>query len=131
METTINEGAVLFLRDQGLALPNIRRALIKLAGKVVEETADYFASEDNMGAFVDYCCDTGDESEFMCRAKEIYDMFFAWWKQYVGNFPPKQRKLGTYLKERFRSEKVGGVYWYYGIHPNPEIIEEIMPDRKV
>ena len=98
--------------------------------KVIEETADYFASEDNMGAFVDYCCDTGDESEFLCRAKEIYDMFFAWWKQYVGNFPPKQRKLGTYLKERFRSEKVGGVYWYYGIQPNPEIIEEIMPDRK-
>ncbi len=48
----------------------------------------------------------------------------------MGNFPPKQRKLGTYLKERFRSEKVGGVYWYYGIQPNPDIIDEIMPDRK-
>ena len=98
--------------------------------KVVEETQDYFASEDNMGAFVDYCCDTGEEGEFECRAKELYDLFCAWWKQYVGNFPPKQRKLGTYLKERFRSEKVGGVYRYYGIQPNPEIIEEIMPDRK-
>ena len=40
METTINEAAVVFLREKGFALPNIRRALIKLAGKTEPKLAE-------------------------------------------------------------------------------------------
>jgi len=63
-------------------------------------------------------------------ATELYELFCRWWKRFVGNFPPKQKKLGSYLRERFRFEKTGGLFRYYGIEINPAISWELNPDKE-
>ncbi len=94
--------------------------------RVVQENEDYLAEEDNIGAFIDFCCLTGPEEEFQVGASALYDVFSSWWKKYVGNFPPKQKKFGQYLRERYRYEKVGGLYRYFGISINQEVVAQIV-----
>jgi len=96
--------------------------------KVRQEGEDYQSGEDDMGAFVEYCCLVGD-AKSGAGATELYELFCRWWKRFVGNFPPKQKKLGSYLRERFRFEKTGGLFRYYGIEINPAISWELNPDK--
>lgn len=62
-------------------------------------------------------------------ASELYDLFCRWWKRFIGNFPPKQKRFGNYLRERFSYEKIGGVYRYYGIGINLNAAEELDQDH--
>jgi putative DNA primase/helicase len=81
--------------------------------KVMAAKADYQLDEDNIAAFIDHCCIQGED--FWTGASILYEKFEAWWKKYVSNFPMKQKKFGSSMRKKFRSEKVGGVYRYYGI----------------
>jgi putative DNA primase/helicase len=110
------EGCLLW-QKHGLMIPP----------RVIEETKEYYSDEDNVGAFIDFCCDLGDETVFSVGATEIYNAFEAWWRKYVGNFPPKQKKFGKQLRERFRCEKYGGLYRYFGIGLNTEVQKDFMP----
>jgi putative DNA primase/helicase len=82
--------------------------------KVKAATADYKMDEDNIAAFVDTCCITGG-IDIWSGATALYEAFEAWWKKYVSNFPMKQKKFGALMRKKFTSEKVGGVYRYYGV----------------
>lgn len=92
--------------------------------KVINETESYLADEDNYGAFIDYCLDI-DEDESI-GAMDLYNAFEYWWKRFVGKFPPKQKKFGKKMKERFECKRsTGGVYRYYGITLNQAWEEEM------
>ena len=81
--------------------------------KVVAEVKDYQQAEDNVGAFVDYACYL-DEKAWV-GASQLYQAFEEWWKKFVSRNPILQKKFGTLMRKRFKAEKVGGVYRYYGI----------------
>jgi putative DNA primase/helicase len=84
--------------------------------KVLEANQQYQADEDNVGAFIDYCCIVDqDNDSLFTGATALHEAFEVWWKKFVSNFPMKQKKFGQAMRKRFRSEKVGGVYRYYGI----------------
>ena len=95
--------------------------------KVRRESEEYQSGEDDMGAFVEYCCIVDPSATV--GASELYDLFCKWWKRFVGNFPPKQKRFGNYLRERFAFEKIGGVYRYYGIGINLEAVAEFDQDH--
>jgi putative DNA primase/helicase len=109
------EGCLIWQRD-GLAIPI----------KVLRENEEYQSGEDDIGAFIDYCLVKDDDKS--AGATDIYNLFCKWWKRFVGNFPPKQKKLGGYLRDRFRFEKAGGVYKYFGVGINPDVAHELDPD---
>lgn len=113
----IVEGCLMWQRN-GLQIPV----------KVQKEGEDYQTGEDDIGAFVEYCCVIGSETELKVGASELYDIFFQWWKRYVGKFPPKQKKFGTYLNSRFHREKEGGIFKYYGIGVNWGAVNEFIVD---
>lgn len=81
--------------------------------KVMVEVEEYQREEDNVGAFVDYCCFI-DEKAWV-GASQLYDAFVEWWKKFVSRYEMKQKKFGMIMRKRFKAEKVGGVYRYYGI----------------
>ena len=81
--------------------------------KVLAKVKDYQREEDNVGAFVDYCCYL-DETVW-AGATHLYDAFESWWLKFVSKNPMKQKKFGMLMRKRFKADKVGGVYRYYGI----------------
>ena len=81
--------------------------------KVLVEVKDYKDNEDNIGAFVDYCCYI-DEKAWV-GATQLYDVFYEWWQRFISKNPIKQKKFGMMMRKRFSAEKVGGVYRYFGI----------------
>ena len=84
--------------------------------QVVEANAQYQADEDNVGAFIDHCCviDPGND-QMHTGATQLYEAFEAWWLKFIGRKPMKQKRFGQAMRKRFRSEKSGGIYRYYGI----------------
>jgi putative DNA primase/helicase len=113
------EGCLLWQKN-GLQIPT----------KVKRESEEYRKDEDDMSVFVDFCCLIGPEDLYQTGASQIYDVFFQWWKRYVGNYVPKMKKLGMYLKRRFTSRKVGGYYKYFGLGINWEIVNEFYKEVK-
>ncbi len=92
---------------------------LKPPPKVVNETDEYLADEDNYGAFIEYCLEIGDGCSI--GASDLYDAFEYWWRRYVNRWPPKQKKFGKKMRERFECKRsTGGVYRYYGICLNDE-----------
>jgi len=99
---------------------------LKPPPKVIQETDDYLADEDNYSAFVEHCLDQGEGLSI--GATTLHDAFALWWKRYVGRFVPKQKKFGKKMRERFESQKTGGVYVYYGCCLNREW-EDVINDQ--
>lgn len=96
------EGCLMWQRD-GLKPPP----------RVVQETEDYQADEDNVASFVGYCLETGDGLQI--GATDLHNAFEVWWRKFVGNYPLKQKAFGKQMKERFDSRQVGGLYRYFGV----------------
>ena len=102
---------------------------LQIPVKVQSEGEDWQAGEDDMGAFVDYCCYTGDKDIFEIGSSRLFEVFEQWWRLYVNRrWVPSRKKLGTYLKSRFESRKVGGVYKYYGIDINWDVVDEFFKE---
>ena len=81
--------------------------------KVRAARDDYRNTEDNVSAFIEYCCYRDDSAEV--GATELFNRFEVWWKKHISNFPMKQKKFGQLMRKEFRHSKVGGVYRYHGI----------------
>jgi len=60
-------------------------------------------------------CTVPAEHTTRVRAMDLYAAFARWWTRNISNQVPTQRWFGRLTKERFRSEKVGGRYWYFGL----------------
>lgn len=91
---------------------------LKPPPKVVAETQEYMEDEDNYSAFVDHCLDQGEGLSI--GASDLHQSFEVWWKKYVNRFPPRQKKFGKKMREKFECEKTGGIYVYFGICLNDE-----------
>jgi len=94
--------------------------------RVQRENEDYQSGEDDMGAFLEYC--TIEDHDATCGATELYNIFFKWWKRFVGNYPPKQKRFGSYLRGRFEAEKEGGVFRYRGLTIDASVVAEFDPE---
>jgi putative DNA primase/helicase len=91
---------------------------LKPPPKVVQETQDYMDDEDNYSAFIDHCLDQGEGLSI--GASDLHNAFEVWWKKYVGKYPPRQKKFGKKMREKFDCQKTGGYYVYFGICLNQE-----------
>lgn len=83
--------------------------------KVLIDVKDYRENEDNLGAFIDYCCYI-DEKAWV-GATQLYNAFEEWWKKFISSksVAIKQKKFGMMMRKRFTAEKIGGVYRYHGL----------------
>ena len=102
------EGCLLWQRD-GLKPP----AAVEAA------TSEYHREEDVLADFIDECClipePDDPHDDFSVGASELYAEFERWFEKSVSKKVPKQRRFGTWMSRRFRKEKTGGVYVYFGI----------------
>jgi putative DNA primase/helicase len=103
---------------------------LKYPPRVIEEKAKYEESEDNIGSFIDMCCSTGDPGVYDDKSSDLYDVFAAWWRKYIGRYVPAHKRFGAYLGSKFEKRKTKGVYYYYGISLNHEVIDELGLDLK-
>jgi putative DNA primase/helicase len=85
--------------------------------QVMEANKEYQENEDNVGAFIDYCCFVDkDREDLITGATVLYEAFEAWWIKFVSRYPLKQKKFGQAMRKKgFTSKKIGGIYNYYGI----------------
>jgi putative DNA primase/helicase len=99
-----------------------QRIGLSLPPRVIAETENYQQNEDNFTGLIEWCCVI--EEDLTIGATELYNAFEKWWKKLVGNFPPKQKKFGGEMRRRFTHDKVGGVYKYFGIELNYEVMDQ-------
>lgn len=98
---------------------------LKYPPRVIEEKAKYEESEDNIGSFIDMCCSTGHPDVYNDKSSDLYDVFAAWWRKYIGRYVPAHKRFGAYLSGKYEKRKTGGLYYYYGIALNQEVIKEL------
>lgn len=78
-------------------------------------SADYVATEDSLGEWIEECCATGPD--FRSTARTLYTSWSAW-AEATGAPRGSQKSLGEALRERgFRPAKVGGARGWLGIAP--------------
>jgi putative DNA primase/helicase len=88
----------------GLGLPEDVRAA----------TEGYRGEQDLLGAFLAECCVTGD-SNYRCKAGDLYARFRAWCEAGGERDVPRNREFGQCLTERgFERFKSSGI-WYRGV----------------
>lgn len=82
--------------------------------QVMEANKEYQENEDNVGAFIDYCCFVDkDREDLKTGATVLYEAFEAWWIKFVSRYPLKQKKFGQAMRKKgFASQKIGGIYNY-------------------
>jgi hypothetical protein len=57
-----------------------------------------------------------DREDLKTGATVLYEAFEAWWTKFVSRYPLKQKKFGQAMRKKgFASQKIGGIYNYYGI----------------
>ncbi|MCL1915688.1 MAG: phage/plasmid primase, P4 family [Desulfovibrionaceae bacterium] len=86
--------------------------------KVLEAVAEYRKSEDLLGEFLEDCCELIKDNPDSMRtlASELYDTFMLWFRANISAKKDfSQKAFGKLMKERFRRERVGGHYYYYGL----------------
>lgn len=98
--------------------------------KVREATAAYRDTQDDLASFVEDCCQIVDGDQ-KTQATILYDAFSLWYRENISaREKVTQKKFGELMKEKFRREKVGGYYFYYGIDLNAEIISRLEEEPK-
>jgi putative DNA primase/helicase len=95
---------------------------LRLPVRVQRENEEYQSGEDDMGAFLDYC--TYPDPAATTGSTALYNVFHKWWKRFVGNYPPKQKRLGSYVRTRYEADKVGGVYVFRGLAIDAAVVAE-------
>lgn len=101
--------------------------------KVRDETAEYRKEEDTLGDFLEDCCDIAlqEPDSIRTQSTDLYDVFM-WW--YRANISEKrefsQKAFGRQMKERFKHERKGGKYFYYGVSIKPEAKEQMEESDK-
>ncbi len=92
---------------------------------VKDAVAEYRRDEDMLGDFIDECLDIEPDDEVGTQATEVFAAFEAWWTKNVSKNAPKQRWFGKLLQRRFRREKTGGVYRYFGFRIRLSALEDL------
>ncbi len=95
---------------------------------VLSATEEYRMNEDILGGFIEDCCYPPQETDPDLRTKfgDLYDAFEAWFLKNKGDYCPKKKKFGDWVKKRFKKEHKGGQIWFYGLAllPYPHDDEE-------
>ena len=82
--------------------------------RVEAASADYQASEDVIGQFLEeYCVNTSEDQR--TPAGDLYKNFKIWWENQYSHQPMSQKDFGSDLGTRYKRRKVGGVYYYFGV----------------
>jgi putative DNA primase/helicase len=81
--------------------------------EVRDATTEYRRDEDVMGDFFAECCEVGPDYEV--GATDLYDAFTSWYEKNVSKRVPAQRRFGQMAVVKFRREKKGGIYKYFGL----------------
>jgi len=92
---------------------------------VTQATEDYRLGEDTITQFVGDCCETKPETR--TNATEIYNIFKRWYRVNISakaGACPAQKKFGSMLKKQFKSDKVGGVTYYFGLEVKPGALQQ-------
>lgn len=92
---------------------------------VTQATEDYRLGEDTITQFVDDCCETKPETR--TGATEIYNIFKRWYRVNISakaGACPAQKKFGSMLKKQYKSDKVGGVTYYFGLEVKPSALQQ-------
>ncbi len=96
--------------------------------KVLEESKRTRDDLDHFGNFIEECCFKKEGDEIGLGSSELYHFFDKWYRKNIGNFPPKIKKFGTYMKAHYESKKSSGVTRYYGLAIDYEVVRHYDPD---
>jgi putative DNA primase/helicase len=93
-------------RESGLKPPEI----------VLAASKEYRAEQDQIGNFIEECCNTGNP-EYEYKAAEVYKIYRKWCDE-SGERPKSQTYFGRDMKQRFDSKKKNTGAIYQGIEIN-------------
>lgn len=85
--------------------------------KVRDAIAAYRRDEDLLADFIDDACKLyPDAPDKRTSATELYDAFCHWFRENVSAKKTiAQKRFAKMVQERFKRERKGGIYYYYGI----------------
>lgn len=92
---------------------------------VLEETANYHRSEDNLTDFIEDCCELDpsyDES-----STNLYEAFSQWWVKNINKDKkrvPSHKAFGQMMSKRFYKEK-RGTYRYFGLRLKFGVLDDL------
>jgi putative DNA primase/helicase len=105
-------------QDQGLQIPP----------RVIKESQRSRDDQDYFGAFLDECFfPKGDDASGL-GSSQIYTIFEKWYRKNIGNFVPKIRTFGIYMKAHYEHRKVNGFMRYFGLELNYDVVRLYDPD---
>lgn len=90
-------------QEQGLDPPPV----------VLTATKEYQRDEDLLADFIDETCFLDPYAEI--GASRLYDAFLEWFERNISKRGLSQKKFGRMMVKRFKKEKLGGRYVYYGV----------------
>lgn len=108
-------------QDTGLAAPP----------KVLEATAAYRDSQDDLATFVEDCCTVNrEDATLRTSATLLFDAFTIWYRENISaKYKVSQKRFGQLMMEKFTREKVGGYYYYFGIALTEGMLERVEDAR--
>ncbi len=79
--------------------------------------AAYRRDEDLLADFIEDACTLyPDAPEQRTSATDLYDAFCHWFRESVSAKKTiAQKRFSKMMQERFKRERKGGIYYYYGI----------------
>ncbi len=85
--------------------------------KVRDAIAAYRRDEDLLADFIEDACTLyPDAPEQRTSATDLYDAFCHWFRESVSAKKTiAQKRFSKMMQERFKRERKGGIYYYYGI----------------
>jgi putative DNA primase/helicase len=102
--------------------------------KVREAVSEYRKDEDMLGEFLEDCCrlDLQNPDALRTSASELYDIFLFWWRRNVTTKKDySQKAFGKLMLQRFKRERKGGIYYYYGISVLPEARKQMEEQKEL
>lgn len=100
---------------------------LKIPQKVIDESKRTRDELDYFGSFIEECCIKVEDDEIGIGSSQLYHFFVKWYQKNIGNFPPKIKTFGGYMKKRYRNEKYG-VTRYFGLAINYDVIKAYDPE---
>lgn len=81
---------------------------------VTEAVAEYQKEEDIFGMFIETSGLVVIGENLTVGASDFYEVFCKWYREFIGKFPPSQKKFGSYMTRCFRKER-SKVVFYAGV----------------
>lgn len=99
--------------------------------KVRDAIAAYRRDEDLLADFIEDACELHpDDPEQRTSATKLYDAFSYWFRENVSAKKTiAQKRFSKLVQERFRRERKGGIYYYYGIGLTQHYEKRMLADR--